>query len=282
VPVIARAGAALSTAIAIAFCAAAGAASAAASAADEPAPVADETTKLECLDHHEEAQIARQRRRLRDAQSALRLCSAAACPGIVRADCVDWLDQVSRSLPSVVVTARARGLDLTDVRVTVDGKPAADRLSGAALELDPGEHTFRFEAPPWPPVERTLLISEGVKGRAIDVEFAPPPAPVVNEPVLPPWHQRMTRLDYVVAGLGAAALAASASLGAWALWSRHQLQTSCAPFCERSEVDSVHTKLVLADVALGVALMSAGFVWLRVGWSSDSANSGMVGARVAF
>ena len=274
---IARAGAALSTAIAIVSCAAAGAAS----AAEEPAPVADETTKLECLDHHEEAQIARQQRRLRDAQTALRLCSAAACPGIVRADCVDWLEQVSRSLPSVVVAARARGLDLTDVRVTVDGKPAADRLSGAALELDPGEHTFRFEAPPWPTVERTLLISEGVKGRAIDVEFAPPPVAIVNEPVLP-WHQRMTRLDYVVASLGAAALVASASLGAWALWSRHQLQTSCAPFCERSEVDSVRTKLVLADVALGVALVSAGIVWLRVGWSSDSANSGMVGARVAF
>ena len=106
-----------------------------------------EVAKQECFDRHESGQIARRQRRLRDAQGELRLCSRAACPGLVRADCVGWLDQVSRSLPSVVVTARARGFDLTEVRVTVDGVQVADRLTGAALELDPGAHRFRLRRP---------------------------------------------------------------------------------------------------------------------------------------
>jgi hypothetical protein len=241
-------------------------------AADEIA----EAAKQECFDRHESGQIARQQRRLREAQGELRLCSRAACPGLVRADCIDWLDQVARSLPSVVVTARARGFDLTEVRVTIDGVQVADRLTGAALELDPGAHRFRFEAPPWPPVERTMLISEGVKERPIDVEFAPAPAAMVTTSAGRP---QPTRFDYVVGSVGAAALATSASLGIWALVQRHDLQRTCAPFCAQGDVDAIQTKLLLADVALGVALVSAGLVWFRVVLpTSSSPTVGIGGA----
>lgn len=242
-------------------------AAAVARAADlRPAPsTEDDTGKAECLAQHEQAQIARQQRRLLDAQTALRRCSRADCPGVIRADCVDWLDQVSRSVPSVVVAARARGLDLTEVRVSVDGRAIADRLSGSALELDPGAHTFRFVAGSWPPVERMLLISEGVKGRPIDVEFASPTGAAPR----PPLSQRLTSFDYIVGAVGAAALVTSASLGAWALWSRHELQQRCAPFCDHDDVEAVRTRLVLADLALGVALLSAGMLWVHVAFPID-------------
>src|SRR5262245_57621517 len=108
-----------------------------------PAPPADAAPaagavvpKLECFARHEEGQTARRERRLLQARAALRTCSRASCPAAIRADCVDWLEQVGRSLPSVVVTARARGADEADVKVLVDGKLLAPRLSGAALELD--------------------------------------------------------------------------------------------------------------------------------------------------
>jgi hypothetical protein len=243
---------------------------------DELAGSAKQVVKNECFDRHESGQIARQQRRLRDAQGELRLCSRAACPGLVRADCVEWLEQVSRSVPSVVVTARAQGFDLTEVRVSVDGVQVADRLTGSALELDPGSHRFRFEAPPWPPVERTMLISEGVKERPIDVEFAPAPAAVLATPA---GRAQPTRFDYVVGSIGAAALATSASLGIWALVQRHDLQRTCAPFCDQADVDAIKTKLLLADVALGVALASAGIVWFRVALPTASAPSvGIAGA----
>src|SRR5262249_29886311 len=115
-------------------------------AAPPPSADAADAAKSECLAKYEAAQVARRERRLLDSRAALRVCSGVACPAAVRADCVDWLDQVAHSLPSVVVTARARGADVFAVKVFVDGKLATEHLTGFALELDPGLHKFRFES----------------------------------------------------------------------------------------------------------------------------------------
>jgi hypothetical protein len=231
-------------------------------------PSAYEVPKVDCFKHHENAQIARRERRLLDARSELLACSRASCPAAIRSDCVDWIEQVTRSVPSVVVAARARGRDLADVRVSIDGNLVAERLSGAAFEIDPGEHLFRFESPPWPPVERTILVSEGVKGRAIDIEFAPPlpapGAPKAPEIPRPALSRRLTMFDYVVGGAAAASLATSAAAAGWGLWSRHRLDETCAPFCSSDEKNSVRIKLIVADVALGVTVVSVLVFYFRV------------------
>jgi hypothetical protein len=248
-----------------------------ASAADpEPAGHENEAenTKLQCLVQHEEAQVARAHRRLLEARTALRLCSRAVCPGALRSDCIEWLDQVSRSLPSVVVTARARGADETEVKVFVDGKLATERLTGGALEVDPGEHTFRFESPPWPAVERTILVSEGIKDRPLDVDFAPvaplapSPAPAIAQgplpPPQPPPERPLRRIDYALAGAALAALASATYFASWALIQRNNLLHDCAPFCTPEQRDSVHTKLVAADVSLGVSALSLAAFYLGI------------------
>ena len=226
----------------------------AAARADDTPPVAAQAeagadaSKVECLQHHETAQILRRGRRLLEARAALQACSRAACPGPIRSDCIDWLEQVGRSLPSLVVTASARGADLANVRVFIDGKLVAARLNGSALEIDPGEHQFRFESPPWPPVEGMILVSEGVKGRPIDAEFAPPsPATEIRTPPV---------LDYILGGIALASLGTFAYFGASALYDRQQLDQRCAPFCRQDEVNPVRMKLIVADTALGVAVTS--------------------------
>jgi hypothetical protein len=260
---------------AIVLCPAAAAASAAGAEADA------EAAKRECLARHEEAQIARRDRRMIDARADLRLCSAAACPGAIRADCLEWLDQVARTLPSVVVSARARGQDLSAVKVFVDSKLAAERLSGAALELDPGEHRFRFEAPPWPPVERTVLVSEGVQNRPVDVEFAPPPAPPppapavapAEAPPLPPRERHFTRFDWIVGGVGAAAVVSAGLFAGWGVIQRSDFENGgCAPFCTADEKSSVRTKLVIADASLGLAAVSFAVVYFHVMRSGEPAS----------
>ena len=252
-------------------------ASAAAAAADEAAPAAavppaatapaaeaapvppgEEVSKTECLARHEYAQVARRQRRLLDARTELLLCSRASCPGPIRGDCIEWLGEVGRSLPSVVVTARARGADLVDVKVTVDGKLVSEKLSGAALDLDPGEHRFRFESPPWPPVERTILVSEGIKDRPIDVELAPP-EPAAPPPPKPRPPFRLQTFDYVLGGVAVAGLGAFGYFAVSALYERKRLleDGGCAPFCKPHEVDGVRSRLIAADVALGVAVLAA-------------------------
>ena len=59
-----------------------------------PTVPSESADKAECLSRYEEAQVARRERRLLASRAALRICSGAACPSAIRADCVDWLDQV--------------------------------------------------------------------------------------------------------------------------------------------------------------------------------------------
>jgi hypothetical protein len=256
-------------------CAAAAGPSSAAAADPEPAPAASDLApalpstpptvtvpsesadKAECLSRYEEAQVARRERRLLASRAALRICSGAACPSAIRADCVDWLDQVSHSLPSVVVTARARGADVLAVTVFIDDKLAAERLTGFALEIDPGLHKFRFESPPWPVVEREVLASEGVKDRHIDVEFAPPlPAAAQLTARAEPKPFRLERSDYVFGGIALAGFATLGYFGGTGLYDAHQYETTCKPYCSASDVDAVRTRLVIADIGLAVGVVA--------------------------
>src|SRR4029077_3606050 len=118
--------------------------------------------KLACVHRHEDAQVARRSGKLLAARAALLACSREACPDAVRGDCVDWLEEVNRSVPSVVITARDRGADVVEVTVSLDGELVATRLTGSAVEADPGEHHFRLASARGLTVERTVLMSEGV------------------------------------------------------------------------------------------------------------------------
>lgn len=234
----------------------------AAEPAPSPAPASPaesaDVAKAECVANYEHAQVARQERRLMAARASLRVCSGVACPSAIRADCVDWLEQVARSMPSVVVTARARGADVMAVKVFIDGKLATETLSGFALEIDPGLHTFRFESPPWPAIEREVLANEGVKERPIEVEFAPP-LPDATRLVAnadEPRPFRLERSDYVFGGIAVAGVATLATFGGTGLYDAHHLKQTCMSYCAPDDVDAVRTKLVVADVGLAVAVIS--------------------------
>jgi hypothetical protein len=225
-----------------------------------PSPPAEtaEVAKAECLARYEEAQVARRERRLLDTRAALRICSGAACPSAIRADCVDWLDQVAHSLPSVVVTARARGADVLAVKVYIDGKLVTERLSGFAFEIDPGLHKFRFESPPWPAIEREVLASEGVKDRHLDIVFAPPlPDPAqLSARSEPPKPFRLERSDYVFGGIALAGFATLAYFGGTGLYDAHHLKTTCMSFCDHDDVQSIRTKLIVADIGMAVGIVA--------------------------
>jgi hypothetical protein len=79
-----------------------------------------------------------------------------------------------------LIAKNAAGSDLVDVKVTVDGAPLATKLDGLAVDVDPGAHTFAFEAPDGR-VEQKVVITEGGKAQRVSVAFgAPGTAPVVT------------------------------------------------------------------------------------------------------
>jgi hypothetical protein len=129
--------------------------------------------------------------KLRAERAQLLVCAATSCPMAIRKECVRRLDEVNAQVPTIIFAARdASGADLSAVKITMDGEVLAERLDGSALSIDPGEHTFRFEAAGQPAVQQTLVIHEADKerrkqvviGTASAVPFVPAPAAPVRAP----------------------------------------------------------------------------------------------------
>jgi hypothetical protein len=104
------------------------------------------TTNAECARAYEDGQVQRKSGRLVEARSTLQLCARDECPDFIRADCVSWYGEVQGEVPTLVFAARSQGRDLADVRISLGDRVMAARLDGQAIELDPGEYDFRFEA----------------------------------------------------------------------------------------------------------------------------------------
>ncbi len=148
--------------------------------------VAAKPTKKECAAANEAAHDLRSAGRLREARASLAVCTAASCPGPIREDCAQRLEEIDAAIPSVVFVATdGADHDLSNVRVTMDGAPLLEKLDGAAVTLDPGEHHFVFESDGLRSAESTVLLREGDSNRPVRVVLqsarararAPAPAP---------------------------------------------------------------------------------------------------------
>ena len=216
--------------------------------------------KQVCLSTYVRAQELRKDERLRAAREAMLACAQTACPPAIAQDCGRWLTEVEGSIPTVVLSLVDRaGQDRSDVRVRLDGAPLVERLDGKALEVDPGEHVFRFETSGEAPIEQRVVVRQGERDRPIRVELPRASA----APALAPSSAAARPIPlatWVVGGVGVAALGVSAAFGASALWGSPGWTglRSCKPTCNPADVDAVDRKLRIADVALGVGVVALG------------------------
>jgi hypothetical protein len=249
--------------------------------------------KRECISDNESAQDLRHAGKLLEARAKLAECVSPSCPGPVRQDCAQRLAEVEAATPTLVFAARdGAGRDLAAVTVTMDGKPFAARLDGSALAVDPGEHTFAFDAQGQATVRSTLVVREGEKGRRESVTFGPgaasPPAPAAvpqanpassssspppassdsNDASSPPGStQRLAGL--VVGGVGVVGVAVG-SVFAFVSKSTYDnaLKNECgnnANACSsqgQQDGSTAHNQATVATVGLaaGAALVAAGAV----------------------
>jgi hypothetical protein len=102
------------------------------------------------------------------------------------------------------------------------------------------------------------VIVEGEKARTIAVQF--PAEAKVEAPLRP---KPRGALPWVVAGVSVFALGSFAAFGLSGKLQLEDLKSSCAPKCDPADRDAVHTKFLIADVSLGVAVVSGGIAaWL--------------------
>ena len=220
-----------------------------------------------CVAASEQAQLRRDEGKLQQARAQMLVCARESCPAPVRKDCAAWLAALDASVPTIVLSAQDEGKhDLFEVEVSLDGAPLKNPLDGKAIPVDPGPHTLRFEARGRPPVEERVLVREGEKRRTVTVQLPTGPASPGSgagsaEPSAPPASpSRVPVASIVLGGVGVAALGSFAAFG---ILGKNQLATlheTCGVThtCAEADVDAARTKLIVADVSLGVSVVALG------------------------
>jgi hypothetical protein len=240
-----------------------------------PADSAPDDDKRTCFRAVDEAQRLHIAHKLVAARDQFLLCARPTCPVLFRNDCVGWLSEVQAALPSVVFGARdSQGQDLMDVHVFVDGKPITSRLEGTSSDVDPGPHTFRFEWAGHGAIEQQAVIREGEKDRLLTVTFTPGHLlPATARPDRPPPATAPIPVGvWIFGGLAVAGVAGYTGLFLSSASDLRHLQSTCAPTCPASDVDSARTKYILSYASLGLGIASAGFAstWFLVSRSRSS------------
>ncbi|WP_437970518.1 hypothetical protein WMF04_15070 [Sorangium sp. So ce260] len=224
-----------------------------------------------CFTASEEGQRLRDEGRLREARARFIACGGAACPDLVQSDCAGWLSDVTARVPTLILSAQdEQGLDVADVRVTIDGAPLAGRLDGKAVEVDPGEHVLRFERAGSDPLELRLVVREGEKLRRVSARLARSAAPgdgaatpgagaiAPREDQTAPSPASALLLPIALGTVAVGGGAAYAALGLSARADADRLRTTCAPRCTEGDVDAVRTKILAANIAFGVGVAALG------------------------
>jgi len=215
-----------------------------------------------CIEAHAAGQVERDAGRLLAAKERFVSCTAEVCPAMIRRECVALGESVVAMTPSVVLVAQdGDGRAIEGARALLDGKRAIAELDGRPLELDPGAHRFELTLLDGRSQTLTATLTSGEKFRRIVAIFMPLPQPKPLEPngIPEPAGAGSGRnpLAYVFGGVGLAAL------GAWGIYALdgHNKQNElerCAPHCRPSDVEAMRKSYTIADVLLGVSLVSLG------------------------
>jgi hypothetical protein len=255
---------------------------------------AGDASKEACSDAYVANQKLRKDGKLTQAREQLLICAQDSCPEAVKTDCVRWLADLEQNTPTLVVAAKGKdGKDTVDVSVFVDGTKVADQLDGRPLPIDPGAHVLRFEHAGAPPVEQKVVIQQGAKNRSLEISFAPVapgPAPDPGGKPDAEWERPQPVATYVLWGLSLVGFGMFAGFGIVGKNEADDLDKECgenAPppqqrTCTDDQINGVKTKLIVADVSLGVgiAAFAAGLAFLLYNRLSDPPEAAAAGVRV--
>ena len=221
-----------------------------------------------CARAAEASQELRAADRLVESREQLRSCARDVCPGVVQADCRTWLAEVEGAVPSVVIFASDdQDRPLSAVTVSIDGRIVAKGLDGKPIAVDPGNHTFSFEAEGFHAATQDMVVRTAEKNRDLRVVLRPiggaEPGATDASAGIPTW-------SWVLFGVGVAALGTGTYLGLDARSDVSHLRETCAPFCATDDVDRSRRQLLIADIALGVGMVSVGAAtWLALSGSKE-------------
>lgn len=250
-------------------------------ATDEPADAPIDA----CLEAHENAQVAREHADLVRARDLLRTCSREPCPHLVTRDCVAWLAEVERTLPSVVFDVLVGGTAGQADALFIDGAPVVITADDPVIELNPGLHRFGarkiIDGTPVD-VEIELLVQASVSRQTVRLELAPPPVAPLSvvrtdeieaSPRTPDRAHPLRRAGFAMLGVGAITGTATLVVGTLGLLARNRAVDDCAPFCAPDRLAPIRAELLAADVLGAVTAAAAIGTAVLLGLAAQRAHA---------
>ena len=121
-----------------------------------------------CSDAYTRVQeLRRDPNKLTAQRAPLRLCTSSTCAKFIVDDCTAWLGEFETAVPTIIfVVEDQNGNSVSAISVKVDGAPFVSRLDRSALEINPGTHTFEFQAGDSLYQKKTLVIKSAEKRRS--------------------------------------------------------------------------------------------------------------------
>lgn len=208
-------------------------------------------TTPQCLEASEAGQQARKQGRYFNARRSLELCAHASCPAVVQTECTRWLDELLNEMPTVVVVVRLDGVDQPRARVTLDGLPWLEDLTGTPHDVEPGEHQLLVETA-GVIGEQRFVANVGEKHRRVVFELSRPAGARVSRPA--------PVVPLVASGLAVVGTGLFTGFGLSGRAGLDRLVASeCAATrtCAPASVALVRRNFLIADVSLAVAAVSA-------------------------
>jgi hypothetical protein len=249
--------------------------------------------KAACAAAYTAGQEHRNSSRFSAARETLSICAQPTCKDWMVAECVQWLEDVERRQPTVVLSAEGMQGELVDiVRVDLeDGTTLARDLDGRALALDPGKHTLTFVARDGTAVSVSKIIAEGQKATQVKAIFEIKPRATaattqggaepetqgqgVGRAASPkgnPWRTG----GFIAGGVGIAGLGVGAVFGLIAL--NKKSQGHCAAgVCDAGTANGIRTAAQISDVGwiAGSVLLAGGAAVVLFGPGKSAAKTGI-------
>jgi hypothetical protein len=205
-----------------------------------------------CISTHADAQVLVRAGQLLQARQRFEACAIPDCPQLIQKDCKNLGKAVDKSIPTLRLSLREPdGNVVNGFEVEIDGVALALSASESSIEVNPGEHRLRLTAVSFPPAEVSVPVRRGEKDQRVIVQLAP----------RDPASRKVRSLGQILTGVGALGLVTFISFGVSAHLDKDALgDRATRPESERDYqlAERMHQKSVVADISLGVGLVSLG------------------------
>lgn len=235
-----------------------------------PAPAPDPTQANTCIASFTSSQRLRLRGQLLESKKQLLTCASPACPAALRGQCVTWLDEIDKEIPTLVITAfDVAGKPTKDVRVTIDDRVVTDELDGLPIAVDPGSHQVRFDLTGRPPIIRRVVALQGVQNQKVVADFTRL-MPSGDDPEAIPEAEGPPAVAVVFLVVGGLGVLVGITTGIVALARAPTLEEDCetSAGCSQEEIDEATrvAHAATASFAVGAAGLIGGVIALLVAW----------------